>query len=169
MTLLRTLILGMFAGGHLLGAEPSSYDPLKVPEGEIVSKTFEVKDATRDRTLPIRVYLPEGTKPAPVVIFSHGLGGSRDNNPYLGNHWAARAYVVVFVQHPGSDERVWKDAAGPERVAEIRKAASLENYRARTKDIPAVTLPATTLWLWYLAWTLIPGAILYWRYRRLSP
>jgi ABC-2 type transport system permease protein len=38
-----------------------------------------------------------------------------------------------------------------------------------TKDIPAVTLPATTLWLWYLAWTLIPGAILYWRYRRLSP
>lgn len=38
-----------------------------------------------------------------------------------------------------------------------------------TKDIPAVHLPATTLVLWYLAWTLIPGAILWWRYRRLSP
>ena len=38
-----------------------------------------------------------------------------------------------------------------------------------TKDIPAVQLPATTLVLWYLGWTLIPGAILWWRYRRLSP
>jgi ABC-2 type transport system permease protein len=38
-----------------------------------------------------------------------------------------------------------------------------------TRDIPAVQLPATTLVLWYLAWTLIPGAILWWRYRRLSP
>lgn len=38
-----------------------------------------------------------------------------------------------------------------------------------TKEIPAVQLPATTLVLWYLAWTLVPGAILWWRYRRLSP
>ncbi len=38
-----------------------------------------------------------------------------------------------------------------------------------TKDSPAVHLPAATLILWYLAWTLIPGVILRWRYRRLSP
>jgi ABC-2 type transport system permease protein len=38
-----------------------------------------------------------------------------------------------------------------------------------TKEIPAVNLPSMTLVLWYLAWTLIPGAILWWRYRRLSP
>jgi ABC-2 type transport system permease protein len=38
-----------------------------------------------------------------------------------------------------------------------------------TKDSPAVHLPAATLILWYVAWTLIPGAILWWRYRRLSP
>ena len=114
------------------------YDPLKVPAGEIVSKTFEVKDAGRDRTLPIRVYLPEGKAAAPVVIFSHGLGGSRDNNPYLGNHWAKRGYAVVFVQHPGSDESVWKEAQGLEKVTELRQAASVENYLARTKDVPVV-------------------------------
>jgi predicted dienelactone hydrolase len=146
MTLLRPLLLlSLLSSGHLLGEEPSSYDPLKVPEGEIVSKTFEVKDATRDRTLPIRVYLPESTKPAPVVIFSHGLGGSRDNNPYLGNHWAKRGYAVVFIQHPGSDESVWKDAAPLEKMASMRQAASVDNYLKRTKDVPAV-IDALATW-----------------------
>ncbi len=38
-----------------------------------------------------------------------------------------------------------------------------------TEDLPAVQLPALTKILWYLGWTLIPGAILWWRYRRLTP
>ena len=38
-----------------------------------------------------------------------------------------------------------------------------------TEDAPARTLPKTTLLLWYLGWTLVPSAVLWWRYRRLSP
>jgi ABC-2 type transport system permease protein len=38
-----------------------------------------------------------------------------------------------------------------------------------TEDFPAVQLPAMTKVLWYLGWTLIPGTILWWRYRRLTP
>jgi predicted dienelactone hydrolase len=136
-------VLGMVATVGLSFAE--AYDPLKVPEAMIVSKTFEVKDAGRDRTLPIRVYLPESKAAAPVVIFSHGLGGSRDNNPYLGNHWAKRGYAVVFVQHPGSDESVWKDAAGLEKMTAMKQAASIENYLARAKDVPVV-IDALTRW-----------------------
>ena len=67
--------------------------------------TFEVKDKGSSRVIPIRVYLPEEEKAAPVVLFSHGLGGSRENNPYLGSHWAKRGYMVVFVQHLGRDSR----------------------------------------------------------------
>jgi predicted dienelactone hydrolase len=86
-----------------------AYDPLKVPEAALAAPLdFTVQDASRDRALPIRVYLPAASKAAPVVLFSHGLGGSRENNPYLGKHWSARGYAVVFVQHPGSDESVWK-------------------------------------------------------------
>ncbi|GAA5127509.1 acetylhydrolase [Luteolibacter yonseiensis] len=129
----------------LLRAEAAGYDPLKVREGEVVSKTFEVKDAPRDRVLPIRVYLPEATGPAPVILFSHGLGGSRDNNPYLGNHWAKRGYAVVFVQHPGSDESVWKDVAQPDRMAAMRGAASAKNLILRVKDIPVV-IDTLTAW-----------------------
>jgi predicted dienelactone hydrolase len=127
-------------------AEPENvYDPLKVADVEIVSQTFEVKDAKRDQTIPVRVYLPETKQAAPVVMFSHGLGGSRDNNPYLGNQWAKRGYVVVFMQHAGSDEAVWKNAAAGDRMEELKKAASVESFMSRTKDIPAV-IDALTAW-----------------------
>lgn len=145
MKLSFVLPLALIASARLFAADPEPYDPLKVPEAKIASQTFEVKDAKRDRTLPVRVYLPASDKLAPVVIFSHGLGGSRDNNPYLGNHWAKRGYAVVFVQHPGSDESVWKDAPMAERMGELRKAASLDAYMDRTKDIPAV-IDALTAW-----------------------
>ncbi len=126
------------AVASLTAAEPAGYDPLKVPDVKIESKTFEINDAKRDRKLPVRVYLPTSDKPAPVVIFSHGLGGSRDGNPYLGNHWAERGYMVVFVQHPGSDDSVWKNAAPGQRMEDLKKAASVENFMRRGEDIPVV-------------------------------
>lgn len=120
------------------GIVSAAYDPLAVPEGKVESLTFEVKDAVRDRVLPIRVYLPAGKAAAPVVLFSHGLGGSRDNNPYLGNHWAKRGYVVVFMQHPGSDESVWKDVPQGKRMEAMKRAASTDSFLKRVKDVPAV-------------------------------
>ena len=38
-----------------------------------------------------------------------------------------------------------------------------------TKEAPARQLPAAVLVSWYFAWTLVPGAVLWWRYRRLAP
>jgi predicted dienelactone hydrolase len=73
-----------------------------------------------------------------VVLFSHGLGGNRDGSPFLGKHWSARGYVTVFVQHPGSDDSVWKDVAPSERVAAMRRAANGENFMLRVKDVSAV-------------------------------
>ena len=52
--------------------------------------------------------LPTNTAPVPVILFSHGLGGNREGSKFLGEHWAARGYVAVFLQHPGSDDSVWK-------------------------------------------------------------
>ena len=117
----------------------ADYDPLKLPAASPASPSdFTVHDTKRDRDLPIRVYLPSESRPAPVVLFSHGLGGSRENNPYLGKHWSARGYVVVVVQHPGSDESVWK-GQGPARIPmAMKQAASAQNFMLRAADIPAV-------------------------------
>lgn len=38
-----------------------------------------------------------------------------------------------------------------------------------TEDAPARELGSTMLVSWYFIWTLVPAAILWWRYRRLSP
>lgn len=116
-----------------------SYDPLAVQAGKTpLHVDLSVHDATRKRDIPLRVYLPEGTTPAPVVLFSHGLGGSRNGSAFLGVHWAARGYVAVFLQHPGSDESVWKREPVRARRRELERAASLENFLLRVKDVPAV-------------------------------
>lgn len=139
----KVMLAGALLGSRLGAAEV--YDPLKVAESAVESKTFEIQDEARGRTIPVRVYLPPDKKPVPVLLFSHGLGGSRDNNPYLGGHWAKRGYVVVFMQHAGSDESVWKDVAALERMTAMRQAASAKNYIDRTKDVPAV-LDALAKW-----------------------
>lgn len=146
---IRLAVLGAIGGLLISGASMAatdSYNPLLVsPETQIEVIDLTVTDAVRDRTLPIRVYLPAETQPAPVVLFSHGLGGSCKNNPYLGRHWSGRGYAVVFVQHPGSDETVWQDTPAGERLAALTKAASLSNFLLRVGDIPVV-LDALTQW-----------------------
>lgn len=124
----------------------AAYDPLAVASGAAIAHLdLDVRDAARNRTIPIRVYRPRTSAPAPVVLFSHGLGGARTNNAYLGAHWAARGYIAVFLQHPGSDESVWKGVGPGRALAAMRKAASGENFMLRVADVPAV-LDALTTW-----------------------
>lgn len=130
------LLLPLFLAARTVGA---TYDPLATPEGIAVAhEDLALHDAERSRDIPLRVYLPADTNAAAVVLFSHGLGGSREGCAYLGEHWAARGYVAVFLQHPGSDESVWKEQPVPERMAAMREAASGKNFMLRVKDVPAV-------------------------------
>jgi len=135
--LLSSIWLGVAA--MALGAEPA-YDPLAIvaPSDRRAPLDLDVVDATRERTIPIRVWLPESQTPAPVILFSHGLGGARDGNAYLGRHWSGRGYCVVFLQHAGSDEAVWRDLPFPERLPALKAAVNLPNTLARYRDVPVV-------------------------------
>ncbi len=131
--------------GRVAGQDVT-YDPSRVTETSGVRTVrLTTRDAARARDLSLRVYLPARTNAAPVVLFSHGLGGSCENNPYLGNHWSARGYVVVFAQHPGSDETVWQGVSAQARRAAMERAATLENLRQRIADV-AVLLDTLTAW-----------------------
>ena len=124
----------------LLTIPALAYDPLAVSKSAPASQPLDlaVQDKGRDREIPIRVYLPTQKEPAPVVLFSHGLGGSRSGSKFLGDHWSARGYVAVFLQHPGSDESVWRNQPPRDIPALMRKAASGQNFTLRTGDVPAV-------------------------------
>ncbi|GAB4457426.1 MAG: acetylhydrolase [Armatimonadaceae bacterium] len=135
---LTGVMLALMLSSGVGADKHAEYDPLRVEVGTPEQKELVVKDDKRKREIPVRVYLPKVKKAAPVVLFSHGLGGSRDGNRYLGNHWAARGYVAVFLQHPGSDDSVWKDISPAQRMAAMQKAASAENFQRRIQDVPAV-------------------------------
>jgi predicted dienelactone hydrolase len=136
---ISTAILGMTALFLPAHAAAGDYAPLHVADGPAATPVdLVVKDTARSREIPLRVYLPASMKPAPVVLFSHGLGGSREGSTFFGKHWAARGYVVVFVQHPGSDESVWRDKPFVERMPAMRQAANLDNFMLRVKDVPVV-------------------------------
>jgi predicted dienelactone hydrolase len=145
-TMLRpfgSLLHLMLAGWLLLltsaSTQGSGYDPLALPAaGAHGMLDLTVHDSKRQRSIPIRVYLPQALPAAPVVLFSHGLGGSREGSGYLGEHWAGRGYVSVFLQHPGSDTEVWKDVPGGKRMQAMREAASTQNLLLRVKDVSAV-------------------------------
>ncbi|HYN04894.1 MAG TPA: dienelactone hydrolase, partial [Vicinamibacteria bacterium] len=88
------VVLGLLVPGFAAGS-PGAYDPLAVPEGRPEILDLVVADEGRERQIPLRVFLPLERSPAPVVLFSHGLGGSREGSAYLGTHWALRGYVAV--------------------------------------------------------------------------
>ena len=64
----------------------AQYTPLKTKvEIEIVDKSFAY--GPTDRVVPLRIYLPKTGALNPVILFSHGLGGSRqasrNDNEYM--------------------------------------------------------------------------------------
>ena len=64
-------------------------------------------DARRQRLVPVRLYLPQAGEPVPLVVFSHGIGGSRRGYSWLGQHFARHGIAGLHLQHVGSDRQLW--------------------------------------------------------------
>jgi len=96
---------------------------------------LEWQDTKRDRKVPAKIYFPKGgTSPCPVIVFSHGLGGTRDGYEYLGRHWASHGYVSIHLQHHGSDDATWRGADN--RLESMRSATmSVQNSLNRPLDV----------------------------------
>jgi predicted dienelactone hydrolase len=139
MNMIGYAVLSLFYAVSGSECKATTYDPLLVVTNATpVVVDLDVVDSQRKRTIPIRVYLSASNSPAPVILFSHGLGGSREGSSFLGKHWSARGYVVVFLQHPGSDTSVWKDQPARQRMVAMREAANGINFMDRIKDVPRV-------------------------------
>ncbi len=71
---------------------------------------FDWVDMKRQRAVPVRLYWPAAAaagEPVPLVVFSHGIGGSRRGYSYLGQHWSAHGIASLHLQHVGSDRALW--------------------------------------------------------------
>jgi len=76
--------------------------------------------------------------PCRPSCFSHGLGGSRSGGATWGEHWASHGFAVIHVQHPGSDEALWRDKPVGERLAGLKSGATLQQFVARIGDVKFV-------------------------------
>jgi dienelactone hydrolase len=98
---------------------------------------FDWRDSSRDRPVPVRLYLPGAASPAqpvPLVVFSHGIGGSRNGYRYLGSHWASQGWASLHLQHVGSDRQLWfGNLLGI--VGRLRDAAQDTEAIARVQDL----------------------------------
>ena len=87
-------------------------------------------DGRRQRTVPWRLRLPAGPGPWPWVIYSHGLGGSREGGAVWGQAWADAGTAVLHLQHAGSDSETLRGGLGS-----LRAGASAEQWLARVLDV----------------------------------
>jgi dienelactone hydrolase len=98
---------------------------------------FDWTDARRARPVPARLYWPARSgsdAPVPLVVFSHGLGGSRLGYSYLVQHWSSQGVASLHVQHVGSDSALWR--GNPFGMAErLRNAAQDSEALARVQDL----------------------------------
>ncbi|SDU20648.1 Predicted dienelactone hydrolase [Verrucomicrobium sp. GAS474] len=121
--ILAFFLLGIWAIASVFAESPAS--------GIAPVTDLTWHDDARNRDVPVRIYSPaSGTPPFPVIVFSHGLGGSREGYSYLGKYWAAHGYVSVHVQHLGSDSAVIHSAAALQE-----SISNVDNFVNRPKDI----------------------------------
>ena len=97
-------------------------------------------DTARQREVPVKVRWPDAAAtiagPLSVVLFSHGLGGTREGGAVWGEAWAAAGFVVVHLQHAGSDlaaVRAVTNSFADQRA--LRSAAGPMQLLARLRDV----------------------------------
>jgi dienelactone hydrolase len=97
---------------------------------------FDWADTKRQRAVPVRLYWPSAATAStvPLVVFSHGIGGSRRGYSYLGQHWASHGIASLHLQHVGSDSNVW--FGNPFRLLDrLRDAAQEREATLRPRDL----------------------------------
>jgi len=104
---------------------------------EWLVSNFDWVDDRRERAVPVRLYWPSHTAAGaavPLVVFSHGIGGSRTGYSYLGKHFASHGIASLHVQHVGSDRQLW--FGNPfAMVGRLWKAASEDEAIQRVRDL----------------------------------
>jgi len=142
----RLIILAALIGGMAPGAAQAA--------GPVCDAVW--RDIARGRDVPVRIRMPDGSGRAPLILFSHGLGGSLDGGTLWAQAWADAGFIVIHLQHPGSDRsilqsgdgglggrlrmlrRMRSGAGGGEIGGALRAAMTPEQLEARVRDVKFV-------------------------------
>lgn len=89
-------------------------DPRHEPHKILISRGQFIDSSRDGRAVPYKIYYPVAHRldHLPVIVWSHGLGGTADGAAFLGRYVASHGYVVVNIQHLGSDSSIWEGKPG---------------------------------------------------------
>lgn len=97
-----------------------------------------VDNSRNNRVIPYKIYSNEQEPPKkrPVIIWSHGLGGGRDGAGFISRFLAEYGYIVIHIQHAGTDTTMWEGKPGHPwdviRATEVTRDMTLDRYQ----DVP---------------------------------
>ena len=121
----RLVLQTAFASGLGWAVSPVVYaNELPAPLADVWN------DASRMRDVPVLLRWPQG-KPLGVVVYSHGLGGKKEGGDVWGQAWANAGFLVVHLQHPGSDAQALRKGG----LSALREASKPEQLIARMQDV----------------------------------
>lgn len=115
-------------------------DPDFEPHKVLIKKDKFIDESRDGRDIPLKIYYPtdHNQKDLPVVVWSHGLGGSVDGASFISRFLASHGYVIVHVQHRGTDSSLWEGKEGHPwdiiRNTHIPRSATLNRFY----DVPFV-------------------------------
>lgn len=107
---------------------------VKMPDPALYEARYlDWQDPSRKRDVNTKLYLPKNSN-APIVVFSHGIGGSREGYSYIGQYLAANGIASLHLQHVGSDRSLW--TGNPlSLVTRLQIAAQDSEAIARVQDL----------------------------------
>lgn len=112
--------------------------PDREPHRVLIGRGALQDPARGGRSVAYKIYYPiaHALTGLPVVLWSHGLGGSADGAAFLGRFVASHGYVVIHPTHAGTDASLWEGKPGHPwdviRATAIPREALWDRYR----DIP---------------------------------
>lgn len=125
--LIGARVLAPAADPAIEAADPAGY----------AATDLEWIDPARDRRIPARLFWPASADrgaPVALIVFSPGIGSSRDGYTHLGRYWARHGIASLHLQHVGSDRSLWHgDPLGV--LARLRSAAGAAEAVARAADL----------------------------------
>jgi predicted dienelactone hydrolase len=115
----------------------ADYTPADGPIPLHIERSLRLHDATRDKDLPAIEVYPTSGGPYPVIIFSHGAGGSGSGYLPLLRYWASHGYVVIAPTHADAVELTRGNGTvlDAERQALIGALFKPDQWAARPADI----------------------------------
>ena len=96
-----------------------------------------LRDENRQKDLQLRVSCPDGEGPFPIIVWSHGMFGSKDGYLPLTEFWTGHGYIVIQPTHTDSLSLDSKKEV-QETIAALKagqKAGRTGDWMSRPRDV----------------------------------